>query len=68
MVLFPIAVIWLAIVFVWVLRNSRNGEPEETVWQRWRPRPRRPRDGADTGGGGSRTRARRETTRAADRG
>jgi hypothetical protein len=59
MVLFPIAVIWLIVVFVWVLRNSRNGEPEEPVWRRWRSKPRRPRDGD---GSGSRDRAERRAT------
>ena len=50
MVLFPIAVLWLVIVAVWVIRNSRNENPEqERVWHRWTPRPRRPRDGDASG-------------------
>ena len=61
MVLFPIAVIWLVVIFVWVLRNSRNAPPEERVWRRWRPSPRKPRDGGETSR--SRARARRESTR-----
>jgi hypothetical protein len=61
MVLFPIAVIWLIVVFVWVLRNSRNAPPEERVWRRWRPAPRKPRDGRDAGG--ARAEARRESAR-----
>jgi len=56
-VLFPLAVIWLIVVLVWVLRNSRNDTPEERVWRRWRPRRRGPRDG---GPRGTRS-ARRET-------
>jgi hypothetical protein len=59
MVLFPLAVIWLIVIFVWVLRNSRNAPPEERVWRRWRPSPRKPRDGGDESG--SRGRARRES-------
>ena len=50
MVLFPLAVIWLIVIFVWVLRNSRNAPPEERVWRRWRPSPRKPRDGGDRAG------------------
>ena len=49
MVLFPLAVIWLIVIFVWVLRNSRNAPPEERPWRRWRPKPRRPRDGEPAG-------------------
>jgi hypothetical protein len=45
MVLFPLALVWLIVVLVWVLRNSRNAAPEEPVWSRWRPTPRTPRDG-----------------------
>jgi hypothetical protein len=59
MVLFPLAVIWLVIVLVWVLRNSRNDIPEERTWHRWPARPRKPRDGSD-----DRSRARRASTRA----
>jgi hypothetical protein len=44
MVLFPLAIVWLVVVLVWVLRNSRNDLPEERVWQRFRPRPRRDGD------------------------
>jgi hypothetical protein len=61
MVLFPLAVIWLIVIFVWVLRNSRNAPPEERVWRRWRPSPRRPRDGGDRAG--TRARAKRESAR-----
>ena len=61
MVLFPLAVIWLIVIFVWVLRNSRNAPPEERVWRRWRPSPRKPRDGDEPAG--SRRRARRESAR-----
>jgi hypothetical protein len=60
MVLFPLAVVWLVVVLVWVLRNSRNAAPEDRVWRRWRPSPRRPRDGGDSG---SRARARRDSAR-----
>jgi hypothetical protein len=63
MVLFPLAVIWLVVILVWVLRNSRNAEPEEPVWRRWRHSPRRPRDGGDDAGG-SRARSRRKSARA----
>ena len=59
MVLFPIAVIWLVVIFVWVLRNSRNAPPEERVLRRWRPKPRTPRD---EDGAGSRGRAARRET------
>jgi hypothetical protein len=52
MVLFPLAVIWLIVVFVWVLHHSRNNEPEERVWRRWRPKPRKPRDGDGPGARG----------------
>jgi hypothetical protein len=59
MVLFPLAVIWLIVIFVWVLRNSRNAPPEERVLRRWRPSPRKPRDGEPSGS----RRARRASTR-----
>jgi hypothetical protein len=59
MVLFPIAVVWLIVVLVWVLRNSRNELPEDRIWRRWRPSPRKPRDGRDAGS--SRSRAKRES-------
>jgi hypothetical protein len=49
MVLFPIAVIWLVVVIVWVVRNSQNAGPEDPVWRRWRSKPRRPRDGDSSG-------------------
>jgi hypothetical protein len=45
MILFPIAVVWLIVVLVWVLRNSRNEASDEPVWRRWRRAPRSPRDG-----------------------
>jgi hypothetical protein len=46
MVLFPIALIWLAVALVWIIRNSTN-EPDvpeqEHAWRRFVPRvPRRP--------------------------
>jgi hypothetical protein len=40
MVLFPLAVIWLIVVIVWVVRNQ-TAPPEERAWARWRPRPPR---------------------------
>jgi len=50
MVLFPIAVLWLAAVLIWVIRNGRNEDPQqERTWRRWSPRPRRPRDGETPG-------------------
>jgi hypothetical protein len=61
MILFPLAVIWLIVVFVWVLHHSQNNEPEERVWRRWRPRPRNPRDG-DPAGPGGRDRARKRAS------
>ena len=45
MVLFPLAVVWLIVVLVWVLKHSQNNAPEDRVWRRWTPRPpRRPWD------------------------
>ena len=43
MVLFPIALIWLVCVVIWLVRNSTN-EPElpPDEPRRWWPRPRRP--------------------------
>ena len=61
MVLFPLAVIWLIVIFVWVLRNSRNAPPEERVWRRWRPSPRKPRDGSDPAGARGRAERRGST-------
>jgi hypothetical protein len=59
MVLFPIAVIWLIVVAVWIYRSSRDTPPDERVWRRWRPSPRSPRDGD---GSGDRPRRRASTT------
>jgi hypothetical protein len=46
MVLFPIALIWLICVVIWLVRNSQNDgapPPEPRDPRRWRPRtPRRP--------------------------
>ena len=56
MVLFPLALLWLIVVAVWVYRHSQSTPPEDQVWRRWRPRPRAPRDGEPTAG---RARARR---------
>jgi hypothetical protein len=43
MVLFPIALVWLVIVIVWVVRNEVK--PEEGRLRRWVPRrPRSPRN------------------------
>jgi hypothetical protein len=61
MVLFPLAVIWLIVVFVWVLRHSQNTEPEDRVWRRWRPKPRTPREG-DSSGDRGRAKRRASTT------
>jgi hypothetical protein len=44
MILFPIALIWLVVALVWIIRNSTN-EPDvpEQSWRRFVPRvPRRP--------------------------
>ncbi len=46
MVLFPIALLWLVVALVWIIRNSTN-EPDvpehEQSWRRFVPRvPRRP--------------------------
>jgi hypothetical protein len=48
MVLFPIALVWLAIALWWIIKNSSN-EPdvEEPTWRRFVPRiPQRPWNGA----------------------
>ena len=53
MVLFPIALIWLICVVIWIVRNSMNDdvpgqEPEQP--RRWWPRPpRRPHDRKPSG-------------------
>jgi len=44
MILFPIALIWLVVALIWIIRNSTN-EPDvpEQSWRRFAPRvPRRP--------------------------
>jgi hypothetical protein len=45
-ILFPIALIWLVVVLVWIIRNSTNepDQPEHAeTWRRFAPRvPRRP--------------------------
>jgi hypothetical protein len=44
-VLFPIALIWLVVALVWIIRNSTNAPdaPGEQSWRRFVPRvPRRP--------------------------
>jgi hypothetical protein len=61
MVLFPLAVLWLVIGLVWVLRHSRNELPEDRVWRRWTPRtPRRPWNDRS---GGSKSRQRTAASR-----
>jgi len=41
-VLFPIAVVWVIVVVVWVVRNEVNPEQDTTRrWTRLRPRPPR---------------------------
>jgi len=48
-VLFPIAFVWLAVVMIWLIRNSLDDPDvprEERDRRRWRPRPRRPDDRA----------------------
>jgi hypothetical protein len=45
MILFPIALVWLVVALVWIIRNSTNEPdvPGERSWQRYVPRrPRRP--------------------------
>ena len=46
MVFFPIALLWIIGVIIWVIRNNVSEEPgaaEPRDWKRWRPRPpRRP--------------------------
>jgi hypothetical protein len=45
MVLFPLALLWIIGVIVWIVRNNLDGSPgeRERSWRRWRPRPpRRP--------------------------
>jgi hypothetical protein len=47
MILFPIALIWLVVALVWIIRNSTN-EPDvpEQSWRRFVPRiPKRPWNG-----------------------
>jgi hypothetical protein len=67
MVLFPIALLWLVGVIIWVVRNeAKPGTERKIDWRRWRPRPpRRP----GTGGrfGGSAARAAGPTRRSARR-
>ena len=46
MILFPLALLWIVGVIIWVIRNNVTDEPgasEPRDWKRWRPRPpRRP--------------------------
>jgi hypothetical protein len=54
-VLFPIALIWLVVALIWIIRNSQN-EPDipEQGWRRFVPRvPKRPWNS----GSGSRSRS-----------
>jgi hypothetical protein len=51
-ILFPIALIWLVIALVWIIRNSTN-EPDlpdaEQTWRRFVPRvPKRPWAGSSS--------------------
>gem|GEM_PF-4866622 len=63
MVLFPVALLWLVAVVIWLARNSRN-ELDEPEPRRRRFVPRRPhRPGAGPRGG----RARARTAAAASR-
>lgn len=48
MLLFPIMLLWIVGVLIWIVRNNITDEPGERAprdWTRWRPRPHRPRDG-----------------------
>jgi hypothetical protein len=67
MVLFPIALLWLVGVIIWVVRNeAKPGKERRLDWRRWRPRPpRRPMTGGRFGG--SEARATRPTRRSARR-
>jgi hypothetical protein len=64
MVLFPIALLWLIGVIVWVVRNeAKPGQERKLDWRRWRPRPPRlPRGGR---AGGAEARAGRRERRPA---
>jgi hypothetical protein len=42
-ILFPIAVLWLAFVLIWALRQTL--EPTDGPWRPWRRRERDPRGG-----------------------
>jgi len=51
MVLFPIALLWLIGVIIWVVRNeSKPGQERKLDWRRWRPRPPRLPRGRWSGG------------------
>jgi hypothetical protein len=67
MVLFPIALIWIICVLVWLIRNSLN-EPdvpgEEREQRRWWPRPPRRPNGRRPSG--SRSGDKRAATRSRD--
>jgi hypothetical protein len=67
MVLFPIALLWLVGVIIWVVRNEAKPENERKLdWRRWRPRPpRRPGGSGRFGGAGAR--AARSTRRSVRR-
>lgn len=58
MILFPLALLWIVGVIIWVIRNNVSGEPgasEPREWKRWRPRP--PRRPWNTGSAASERRA-----------
>jgi len=58
MILFPLALLWIVAVIIWVIRNNVSGEPgasEPRDWKRWRPRP--PRRPWNTGSAASERRA-----------
>jgi hypothetical protein len=61
MVLFPIAVLWLVFVLVWVLRKSASPDsPPRKEWTRPRRRPPRGPHGRPARGGlGARAKAQR---------
>jgi hypothetical protein len=49
MVLFPIALLWIIGLLIWIIRNDANAPGEQGTtrdWKRWRPRPpHRPQTG-----------------------
>jgi hypothetical protein len=60
MILFPIALIWLLCVLIWVIRNSMNesdGREQQREPRRWLPRPPRRPSGRHPHGSPSRGRA-----------